>query len=476
MKLFKLIICLFICLSAFSQSTKIGNIEFNTLGDSKAARSIFGSLEVFENNISQEGKKITLHIEVIPSKTLAKKNAPIFILMGGPGQASTSSISFFSSIFDKINEKSDLVFIDQRGTGKSNPLQILPNYNSAQDYINDILMSDSTIKKAYQALSKENDLINYGTLNAAIDIESVRVAMGYNKINIYGTSYGTRLALVYINKYANNVRTATLKGLVPKDLIMPLDFALDSQRSLMLLINDCQKNNECFKTFPNFENDFYALIKQSYPINVKIINPSTGLEETVQITKESIALTFRSLLAVPTFTQQIPFIISETQKGNYKFLAEIILRLKMSYAQGIYTGMRLCVMCYEDYPKILRTKLYKSDKTFLGNIWTDRVLNACKIWNPTLKETKDTEYMQQNIPVLLISGKRDSATPPKYGNEVLKYFSNGKHIIIDNAGHSFDRMLNCVEYLINDFVIIGSNSQLNLDCINTIKFPDFKLN
>jgi pimeloyl-ACP methyl ester carboxylesterase len=475
MKLFNLIIFNLICLSVFSQSTKIGNIEFYPLGDSKPARSIFGQMEVYENNISQEGKKITLHIEVMPSKTLTNKEAPIFIVMGGPGQASSDLISFFASIFDKINKKSDLVFIDQRGTGKSNPLHILLNYNSAQDYMEDALMADSTIKNTYQALSKENDLINYVTLNAAIDIESVRVAMGYNKINIYGTSYGTRLALVYINKYANNVRTATLKGLVPKDLIMPLDFAKDSQRSLDLLINDCKNNKECSKVYPTFEKDFKALLNQSYPIDVKIINPNTKLEETVQITKESIALTFRSLLAVPTFTQQIPFMISETKKGNYKILAQLILRIKISYSRGIYTGMRLCVMCYEDYPKILRTKLDKSGKTFLGDIWTNRVMNACKIWNPPLKEAIDVEYKQQNIPVLLISGKRDSATPPKYGDEVLKYFPNGKHIIID-AGHSFDRMLNCVEHIINDFVISGSNSQLNLGCINTIKFPDFKLN
>lgn len=476
MKLFKLIIFHLICLSVYSQSTKLGNIEFYPLGDSKPARSLYGQMQVFENNISQEGKKITLHIEVMPSKTSVNKETPIFILMGGPGQASSDLISFFSSIFKKINEKSDLVFIDQRGTGKSNPLHILSNYDRAQDYMDDILMSDSTIKNAYQALSRENDLINYGTLNAAIDIESVRSAMGYNKINIYGTSYGTRLALVYINKYYNNVRTATLKGLVPEDLIMPLEFAKDSQRGLELLINDCKNNYECSKAFPNFEKEFDALMNQSYPIHVKVTNPSTALEETVQITKESVALTFRSLLAVPTFTQQIPFIVSETKKGNYKILAELILRLKMSYSHGIYTGMRLCVMCYEDYPKILRARLNKSDKTFLGNIWTNRVMNACKIWNPTLKETRNIEYKQHNIPVLFISGKRDSATPPKYGDEVLKSFPNGKHIIIDNAGHSFDRMLNCVEHLINDFVISGSNSQLNLSCINTIKFPDFKLN
>ena len=103
-------------------------------------------------------------------------------------------------------------------------------------------------------------------------------------------------------------------------------------------------------------------------------------------------------------------------------------------------------------------------------------MNACKIWNPTGKGADQTVNKRHDIPVLLISGKRDAATPPKYGDEVLKFFSNGRHIVIDNGGHSFDRMLDCVEHLINDFVVSGTNSHLNLDCIKTIEFPEFKLN
>ena len=226
-------------LSAMGQTNRIGDIEFYPLHDPKPDRALFGVLEVFENNIDQKGKTITLHIEVLPAKA-TKKKAPMFILMGGPGQASSDLISFFSKIFSEMNQESDLVFIDQRGTGKSNPLQMLTSYNNTQDYFNDVLMVDEVVENTYRMLSAKNDLRNYGTLNAAIDVESVRVAMGYNKINLYGTSYGTRLAMAYINKFPNNVRTATLKGLVPEDLVIPVGFAKDSQEGLNMLIEKCK--------------------------------------------------------------------------------------------------------------------------------------------------------------------------------------------------------------------------------------------
>jgi len=476
MKFYKTFFFLLFSLSLTSQSVEIGSIDFYPLNGSKPKGALFGNLEVFENNIDQKGKKIILHIEIIPAKNQEYKKAPMFILMGGPGQASSDLISFFSEIFSKMNEERDLVFMDQRGTGKSNPLQLDMHYDNLQDYFKDALTLDETVKETYKRLAESNDLKKYGTLNAARDIESVRDAMGYDKINIYGTSYGTRLALAYINKYPGKVKTATLKGLVPENLVIPLDFAYDSQEGLNRLIDECIADEHCSTTYPNFKEEFDALMNRTYPIDVSLTNTEKENSETIRLTKESIALTIRSLLSVPTFTQQIPFIISEANKGNFNVLAELILRIKKSSSKGIYTGMLLCVVCYEDYPQISETETNDVSHTFLKNIWTNRVLNACKIWNPSMEEATRIKYTKHDIPVLLISGERDAATPQKYGNQVLKKFKNGKHIIVSNAGHSFDRMLDCVEHIINDFVIGGTTQNLNLNCIQSIEFPDFKMN
>ncbi|MBA4056452.1 MAG: hypothetical protein C0490_17180, partial [Marivirga sp.] len=223
------LILVFVSLTAFGQSRKIGNVSFESIQeDGKPKETVRGQVEVFQDNLRNKGRKVKLNIEVVPAKDSFNKAEPMFIVMGGPGQAATDLISFFSEIFKTINEKSDLVFVDQRGTGKSNPLQLKGTYNNLADYFKDDFADKATIRRSFDALSKENDLTCYGTLNAIIDLDKVREMMGYKKINLYGTSYGTRVSIAYINKYPDRVRTATLKGLVPYDLVIPFDFAEDA--------------------------------------------------------------------------------------------------------------------------------------------------------------------------------------------------------------------------------------------------------
>jgi pimeloyl-ACP methyl ester carboxylesterase len=213
-------------LTSFGQSIKIGVVKFVTIEEEgKPKETVRGQVEVFQDNLKNKGRKIRLNIEVVPAKDPLNKVEPMFIVMGGPGQAATDLISFFSDIFKVINEKSDLVFVDQRGTGKSNPLQLKGTYNNLPDYFKDDFADKKTIRKSFEELSKENDLSCYGTLNAIIDLDNVREMMGYKKINLYGTSYGTRVSVAYINRYPERVRTATLKGLVPYDLVIPFGFA-----------------------------------------------------------------------------------------------------------------------------------------------------------------------------------------------------------------------------------------------------------
>jgi pimeloyl-ACP methyl ester carboxylesterase len=176
----------------------------------------------------------------------------------------------------------------------------------------------------------------------------------------------------------------------------------------------------------------------------------------------------------PSTTKNIPFLITQFNRGNYEPLTDILLTIKKSYLKGIYDGMTLCVICNEDYP--LLTKMAKTSRadTFLGDYWIFRVNNSCEVWNPQKKELQKDNIKKQSTPVLIISGNRDGATPPKYGDEVLKYFSNGRHIIVNSGSHSFDGMRNCVDKIICDFVATGQNKSLKTDCVDLIKFPEYK--
>lgn len=471
------LILVLVSLTAFGQSRKIGKVPFESIQeDGKPKETVRGQVEVFQDNLRNKGRKVKLNIEVVPAKDSVNKAEPMFIVMGGPGQAATDLISFFSDIFKTINEKSDLVFVDQRGTGKSNPLQLKGTYNNLPDYFKDDFADQATVRRSFDALSKENDLTCYGTLNAIIDLDTVREMMGYKKINLYGTSYGTRVSIAYINKYPDRVRTATLKGLVPYDLVIPFDFAEDAQRSLDILIKDCKENRACNSTYPDLENELTTFLKTKFPVNVEILNPETQKKETVELTKDIVALNLRVLLMSPSTTKNIPFLVTQFNKGNYEPLTNIILTIKKSYLKGVYDGMTLCVICNEDYPALTQMKKMNKAETFLGDYWIYRVTNSCEIWNPKKRDVQKAKITQQATPVLILSGNRDGATPPKYGVEVLKYFSNGRHVVINSGSHSFDGMRNCVENIICDFVTTGQNKILKTDCVELIKFPEYKVN
>jgi pimeloyl-ACP methyl ester carboxylesterase len=462
--------------SSFGQSIKIGSLKFSPLNnEKKPAETVHTTIQVFENNLMGKGRNIPLYIEVLPSKNKKNKKEPMFILMGGPGQAATDLVSFFDEIFKPINQYSDIVFIDQRGTGKSNPLKIHASYYSLQDYFNDEFVNDSIIRTNYSTLSKQNDLTKYGTLNATLDIETIRKAMGYSKINIYGTSYGTRLAVSYIKKFPSNVRTATLKGIVPDNLVIPYDFATDAQNSLDKVIADCESIDSCKKAFPKFSMEIKKLFSSKFPIKIELFNIETHQNEPVKIGKEVIATSLRVLLLSPSTTVTIPFLVTEANKGNYTPLANMIMTIKKSYIAGLYDGMSLCVTCFEDYPMLGKINENKFKNTFLGNDWIYRIQKPCAIWNSNKLYFPKKKITKLPSQILLISSERDPATPPKYGEELLKYFPDGKHLIIKQASHSFNGMTGCVENIICDFVKAGHSANLKYDCIDLIKFPGYKL-
>jgi hypothetical protein len=153
-----------------------------------------------------------------------------------------------------------------------------------------------------------------------------------------------------------------------------------------------------------------------------------------------------------------------------------MLTIKKSYLKGVYDGMTLCVICHEDYPALAQIANTQKTETFLGDYWIYRIKNSCDVWNPSKTGLKKGKIKKQSTPTLIISGNRDGATPPKYGDEVLKYFPNGRHVVVNSGSHSFDGMRNCVDKIICDFVITGQNKLLKTDCVNLIKFPEYKVN
>ncbi|MBL8058998.1 MAG: alpha/beta fold hydrolase, partial [Anaerolineales bacterium] len=194
-----------------------------------------GTLAVPEDRARPDGRQISLRVAVVPAVSRSPRPDPLFLLAGGPGQAATEAFPAMIGAFEQVNQARDIVLVDQRGTGGSNPLRCLdPNDESVLD--------EAAVTALLQACPEKlnADLRQYTTEIAMRDLDAVRAALGYEQINLYGASYGTRAALTYLRLYPDRVRTLILDSVVDADFRLLLNASRDGQRALELAFARCQ--------------------------------------------------------------------------------------------------------------------------------------------------------------------------------------------------------------------------------------------
>src|SRR6266436_6939579 len=172
-----------------------------------------GKLTVFENRQTRTSQTIDLSVVVLPAFDQKNKAEPLFDLAGGPGASSAEGAGFYAGPGKEYRRRHDVVCVDQRGTGKSNRLAI-PRQKTAQHYLREMYPVDY-VREMRQALEKRADLTKYTTSIAMDDLDDMRAWLGYDRINLFGLSYGTRAALVYLRQHPDHVHTATLIGVAP---------------------------------------------------------------------------------------------------------------------------------------------------------------------------------------------------------------------------------------------------------------------
>ena len=208
------------------------------------------------------------------------------------------------------------MLVDQRGTGGSNPLHC--RHDTNPQYFLDEMYPVEYVKNCRRELEQKADLTQYTTPVAMDDLDDVRAWLGYERINLFGLSYGTRAALVYMRQHPERVRTAFLVGVTPTYHNVPLHHARDGQRALNLLLNECAADSKCNKAFPNIKKELMELLSSlgRQPAQAKYVLPETGKEVTVTIRPEVFAEKLRSALYMPPGARKLPFIIHRAAQGD----------------------------------------------------------------------------------------------------------------------------------------------------------------
>lgn len=437
-----------------------------------------GTLEVFEDRAAKSGRKIPLRIVLLPAFKQNYSPDPLFFLAGGPGQGAAALARDLQEPYRQVETDRDIVLVDQRGTGKSNPLECKPQGKSSDD--DDPDEAGASMVKRFQAcaeaLKSKADLTKYTTPIAMDDLDDVRQFLGYSKINLYGGSYGTRAALVYARRHPANTRAVIIDGVAPTDMRLPLYMARDSQRALDLLLQDCEKDPGCNKRFPNLKTRLNALLTrlEGHPQHVRYVHPRTGEEKDLDVKRLMLGSVLFSSLYSPVTASLVPLLIEQAERGNYTGFFALGAAFDPT-ASNMSEGMHFSVVCSEDAPRIEPGQIaHETAGTFLGAEMADLRIQPCAFWP---HEPMDAAYFQNtpsDLPALILSGDLDPVTPPVWGAQIASQWKNSKHIVVPGTGHGAWGS-GCVMKLMVQFLNDGSAGKLDSSCVQNVKRPPFFL-
>lgn len=427
-----------------------------------------GTLPVWEDPEAAEGRKIGLRVAVLPATgPLPGDSAPaaLFAITGGPGQSAVQGAPVFARVFAEARKTRDLVLVDQRGTGASNPLRCpFPgNDEDPQSYLGD-QMPAAAFEACLETLDADPRL--YTTPLAADDLDRVREALGYDRIDLYGLSYGSRVALVYLRRHPERVRSAILAGAVPTDMKVPTHHAPDAQRALDLLFEQCAADAGCAEAYPDLEEKFWTVWRRlgEGPVEVELTDPKTGREVTLTLDRDLFNEEMRWRL-YDHDSNLVPPLVEQAHRGDFRALTALLLRLRRAIAPSTFlaTGMFMSVTCSEDVPFIDPAEARRlAEGTFLGTFRVDQQREACAVWPRGEVPEGWTDPVRSEAPVLILSGYRDPVTPPRWGESVAAHLPNARHVVLRHGFHA--GMGECEGGLMNRFLIEGSAAGLDAAC------------
>jgi pimeloyl-ACP methyl ester carboxylesterase len=424
-----------------------------------------GTLTVPEDRANPDGRQIDLHIAVIPAITRSPEPDPVFLLAGGPGQSAIEAFPAALSLLFNIHQDRDIVLVDQRGTGKSNPLRCI-------DPEVEVLTDEEALKILKECpKSLDADVRFYTTEIAMTDLDEVRAALGYESINLYGASYGTRAALTYLRMYPEHVRTVTLDAVVDPGFVMFMDAAEDGQEALNQFFARCEADEACAQTYPNLESEFNGLIARlaEAPAEIVIPHPLTNKPTDVEVTDTFITSMVFNILYVPDLVAALPLGIHQAYaEENY---IPLISQAFMVNA-GLYDGMFYAVACTEDAPLIDADEAAQKSR---DSVFSDRTVDfaaVCKSWQKGEVSPQFREPVVSDVPVLILSGEADPITPPSHAEKVTESLSNDLHLIFANMGHGNMTSV-CGSDIFTAFVESGTLNGLETDCVEKVVPPPF---
>ena len=394
-----------------------------------------GQLEVPENPGKPDGRRIAIAVAVLPATGGAALPDPIVPLMGGPGEDTLSAAGYVHERLGRLRRERDVVLVDQRGTGRSAVLRCRLHDPANPAPSLQHLMPPEPVARCARELSQHADLTQYSYLHFARDLEAVRKALGYGRLNLSAGSYGTRAAQVFLRAYPESVRTAFLGSVVPMDVVTPLTMAKSSQPIFEATIDACAGEPACRAAFPRLRAEFDEILERLDAGGVRVAVP--GSAEAVPLARRRVVEWMRSLLYRPSGAADLPWIVHRAHEGDWSPVVEGILAQARGFDANYGGGLFLSITCAGDLAYLREDEVEPaSADTFLGDYRVRQQQAACAQWPVARMPADYREPVRSPVPAMFVSGDLDPATPPAFTERVAPGFTNRVEVLARGQGHT----------------------------------------
>ena len=442
---------------------------------SRSTRAECAYFPLAENPDRPDGKPVNVHVARLESLSRSKQSDPLLFITGGPGQAASESWPTIQAAFQTIRKNRDVYVIDQRGTGLSNKLDC-PETDTSTDVF--VFNETTTAEHAKKCLENLQSNPRYYTTSVAVqDLESIRQKLDIPQWNIYGVSYGTRVALHYLRRFPDRVRTMTLDAVVPPGTALGPGIAIDAENALQAIFNRCSEDDACSDAYPELEQGARALLSdlRDNPVDIEYENFNKGTLESTRITENHVTLTMRMLSYSSHGVAILPNMLHEAYaKNNFAPFARQAELQSENLGQSLATGMHNAIICTEDtgHDGLESVDADALKGTYLGDTALKALAASCKHWPGGIIDDDFHTPVKSDAQVLVLSGEIDPVTPPAYGDRAIRDMPNALHIINPFQGH-VQIALGCMPRVVANFIQRGLTEDVDYGCLERLRAEPF---
>jgi len=428
-------------------------------------------VNVPEDRSKPDGHTMALFVAILPANTLSPDADPLFMLAGGPGQSAQALVPVAVALAG-VRRTRDIVLIDPRGTGQSAPLKCAAL--APRDPFDELIDADLAATAAQRCLAElrelrapDNvDVSRYITPEIVADVDAVRAALGYQRVNLWGGSYGTRVAQEFVRRYPSRVRSMVLDGVAPPAMRTTLDVWPAREAALADVLAACAENADCKRAYPNL-NATLGEIKTALGASrrLRVADPRTGALREVSLGFDSVVAALHGLVYAPEFASLIPPLLSRAQAGDFAPLLAAAMPLTSDLEQTMNLALYFAVTCAEDAPRVTASDSSRLLATLRAPSLAARNLAACDGWPRPSLPPDFYQPLSSAVPTLILSGGLDPVTPPANGELVAKSLSNSRHVIAAGYGHIVSPQA-CMPRLIEKFIDTAGFATLPQSCLD----------